>query len=270
MTQHYRVDGRLVAVRSTGQGEPILFVHGFPLNHNMWHSQVSHLADTYRLIVPDLPGFGTSDAIPPDAMTMDRFADTLAAVLDMMHVEGPVTLCGLSMGGYIAFEFAKRHPERLTRLILVNTFAGPDTEEKAKGRLETAERVLKEGTSFLAQSMIPKLLSDRTQADCPDVEDAIWEMISSTPPETIAAALRGMAQRADHRPNLASLNVPALVISGQEDALVPPAVMKEMADSMPDARLIEVPDAGHLTPMERSILFNGALRVFMHETMQLK
>ncbi len=266
MTQHYRVHGRRIAAQVAGHGEPILLVHGFPLSHRMWHGQISHLGQSFRLIAPDLRGFGLSDPHVGDTLLMDELADDLAGLLDAMGISQPVTYCGLSMGGYVAWSFVRRHRERLARLILCDTLAAGDSPEKVEGRLTSAQRAEREGTMPIVEAMMPLMLAERTLNHCPDLTESLREIMVKTRPETVAAALRGMAARPDSRELLPTVNCPSLLICGEEDAISPPEAMEIMAEAMPDARLICIPEAGHMAPMERPVIVNGAIRVFMHET----
>ncbi|HEX6983736.1 MAG TPA: alpha/beta hydrolase, partial [Planctomycetaceae bacterium] len=146
------VRGQPFSVDLAGQGEPILFVHGFPLNRRMWQAQTTAFAGTHRVIAPDLRGFG-ENAAPLPSVTMEDYADDLAALLDALDVRDPVTLCGLSMGGYVAFAFVRRHRSRLGRLILCDTKAAADPPEKKADRERTADEVLRQGTGKLVREM---------------------------------------------------------------------------------------------------------------------
>jgi len=250
--------GMRYGVVDEGSGPCILFVHGFPLDHSMWRAQVDALSHSHRVIAPDLRGFGATDATE-GTVTMERFADDLAELLDALDVHEPVTLCGLSMGGYIAWQFWKRHATRLAALILCDTRAAADSSEVARGRLDTAEKVLKQGRLPLVRAMIPKLFARKTRENHAEMIDDVRQMIGRAAPLGIAAALRGMADREDARPYLGQIDVPTLVIVGREDEISPVEEMREMADAMPHAELAVIPDAGHLAPLENPKATNEAL-----------
>jgi len=149
-----------------GSGPPLLLVHGFPLDHTMWRHQIAKFKGTYRVIAPDLRGFGQS-SVSPGTVSMKQFADDLAAILPAIGENQPVIFCGLSMGGYIAWQFAEHHRSKLAALIVCDTKAAADTPEAKKARLESAEKLEREGTSFLANTMLPKLFGDAGQQSAP-------------------------------------------------------------------------------------------------------
>lgn len=255
------VRGTPVEYHVAGRGDPVLFVHAFPLNSNMWQPQVEDVARDYQTVVFDVPGFGDS---PPaqDSPTMHSYAETVAAVLDAARIDQPVTLVGLSMGGYILFEFFRRFPERVRGLVLADTRAQADTEEARQNRLQTAEQVLQEGPRVLAESMVPKLLA----SDADEVlRFRVREMIFAATPEGIAGALRAMAARPDSRPTLETINVPVLVVVGSEDSLTPPEDAEAMADAIAGARLEVIEGAGHLSNLERRQAFTAALLRFLDD-----
>jgi 3-oxoadipate enol-lactonase len=246
-----------LSVNVSGAGAPILFVHGFPFHGGMWDDQAAALSE-WQVVVPDLRGFGASGAGAPDAWTMDTFADDLARLIDALEL-GPVVLCGLSMGGYVAFAFWRRHRDLCRGLVLADTRAEADTEAGRAGRQEMAERVQAEGTAFVVDGMLPKLLSGYTRRERPGVVERVRAMIDGTPADTIARAQRAMAARPDSTRDLGGIDVPVLVVAGEEDAIVPVEVTERMATRIPGARLELVPDAGHLAPMEDPAAFNRVL-----------
>jgi 3-oxoadipate enol-lactonase len=245
-----------------GDGEPVVFVHGFPLNRRMWQAQTAAFAGTHRVIAPDLPGFGESVAGPPIA-AMDGYADDLVNLLDLRNVAEPVTVCGLSMGGYVAFEFLRRHRARVARLILCDTKAAADTPEKRIDRERSAQEVLERGSEEIAQKMPSSLLGERTLAERPAVVAAVRDMIAECRREAVAAAQRGMARRADSSDLLSGIDVPTLVLCGEDDVLTPVAEMRAMAEAIPNASFAVIPLAGHLAPLENADSFNGAVRRFL-------
>jgi 3-oxoadipate enol-lactonase len=246
---HYRVQG---------SGEPLLLVHGFPLSAQLWEPIIPHLEREYRLIVPDLRGHGESGA--SERVSMGRFAADLATLLDHLDERRPVVPVGLSMGGYICFEFLRRYPDRVRALVLANTRAAPDTPEQARGRHETAERVLREGSTVVADQMLEKLFAPGAPRE---LRDRWHRIMAATPPPGVAAALEAMAQRPDSYEALRSFERPVLIIAGAEDAIIPVADAEAMAGAAPDARLEVIPAAGHLTPLEQPDRFVEALRGFL-------
>ena len=249
-------------VLDRGRGPALLLVHGFPLDHTMWREQVDDLAQTFRVIAPDLRGFGRSD-VSTGTVSMRQMADDLAMLLDALGLREPITLCGLSMGGYVAWQFWRRYADRLERLILCDTRADKDTEEMARGRLETAERVLAEGPAVVAEGMLPKLFADVTVKTQPALVEDMRRVMLATAREGIAAALRGMALRDDMTAVLGQVNTPTLVICGQHDAISRVEEMRDIARQLPQAEFVEIPDAGHMAPLEKPELVNAAIRRFL-------
>jgi 3-oxoadipate enol-lactonase len=251
-----------LTVLERGAGMPLLLVHGFPLDHRMWDGQIEELSAGLRVIAPDLRGFGGSGGAG-DCTTMARFADDLARLLDALAVKEPIALCGLSMGGYVAWEFWRRHGERLSHLILCDTRSAADPPDAARLRRETADRVLSHGTGILVETMLPKLFAKRTFERDPSVVEAARRMIVEAPPAGVAAALRGMAQRHDASDWLTRISIPALVVCGQEDAISGVAEMEQIARKLPHAQFVVVPDCGHMAPMEDATRVNRAIRRFI-------
>jgi pimeloyl-ACP methyl ester carboxylesterase len=214
------------------------------------------------VIAPDLRGFGASDVVPGVA-TMQQMADDLAGLLDTLAVVEPVVFCGLSMGGYVAWQFALRHRTRLSKLILCDTRAIADTPEAAAGRLKTAERVMKEGPGVVADAMLPKLFAPNTAKDQPQIIEATRQVILRTKAEGIAAALHGLAQRPDVTDQLPKIDVPTLTICGEHDAISPPTEMEQFTAKLPNARFVKIAGAGHMAPLEAPGAVNAAIRDFL-------
>ena len=249
-------------VEERGAGTPLLLVHGFPLDHTMWAGQMAALRRVFRVIAPDLRGFGDSE-VTSGTVTMEQYADDLAALLDAMQIRQRVAFCGLSMGGYIAWPFVARHRQRLERLILCDTRAAADTPEAAAGRLKTAERVLAEGAQAVAEAMLPKLFAPQHLERNADFVQATREVVLRTPPEGMAAALRGMAQRKDVTSELAKIDVPTLVLCGQLDVISPPAEMRQIAAAIPGAEYVEIAGAGHMAPLEHPAAVSAKIGQFL-------
>lgn len=254
MPQHrLTIDNITLHVEDRGQGRTIVLLHGFPLDHAMWSAQIDALSREFRVVAPDFRGFGKSSLAGGDAeqgVGMEQFAADAVAVLDALGVTQPVVLAGLSMGGYAAWQFALRWPERLAGLVLCDTRAIADTEEARAARLKMAEAALAGGDSSPALAMLPKLLAKTTHDSRPDVVNSVREMIGRQSAEAVAAAQRGMARRDDVRARLGKISCPTLAIVGVDDAISSPAEMREFVQAMPNARLVEIPNAGHMTTME--------------------
>ena len=262
MLRTVEVSGVRFRVADEGVGPVLLFVHGFPLNSTMWQAQIDEFQSTHRVIAPDLRGFGGTDGALY-SVSMEQFAVDLAAVLDALDVAEPVTFCGLSMGGYIAWQFVKRYPARVARLIVCDTRAAADSPEAAANRLRMADIALKEGPEPIAWAMMPKLFAQCTSAHCPQVIESVRQMVMTSSPVAIAAAHRGMAVRPDMTSLLPSIRIPTLVLCGEHDSISPVAEMKIIAEQIPNAKFVVIPNAGHMAPMEQPETVNAAIRQFM-------
>ena len=244
-----------------GNGTPLLLIHGFPLDHNMWRSQIEGLQAAARLIAPDLRGVGYSgDA--PEVMAMDDYAADLHALLHSLNIE-QVILCGLSMGGYIALAFLAKQPEAVRGLILANTRAGADGEPAREARYANAKKALDEGVSSIVEAMLPKMLTEATLDHRPTLRTYVHTMMARQQPGGVAAALRGMAARPDRGEWIKSINVPTLIITSSQDALIPPGESEIMARAIAGSRLVILPEAAHLSNMENPDAFNAAVREFI-------
>ncbi len=262
MLKRIDIPGATLSVLDVGQGSPILFVHGFPLDQTMWREQVAELSRDFRCVVPDLRGFGQS-TVTEGTVTMEQFADDLAKLLDALAITEPVVLCGLSMGGYIAWQFARRHADQLRGLILCDTRAVPDSAEAAANRRKLAEDVVRTGPELVANAMLPKLFSDRATDRRTELNDELRRVILATDPRGIAAASRGMAERADAHAWLPAIDYPALLLVGEQDVISTPAEMSEITAAMPKATFRMIADAGHLAPLENPGPTNEAIRNFL-------
>jgi pimeloyl-ACP methyl ester carboxylesterase len=229
-----------------GRTAVLLLVHGFPLDRTIWEPQIGELSKRRRVVAPDVRGHGKSPA-PEGAYAMEDLARELLDLMARLGVER-FAAAGHSMGGYILFAMHRLAPARLERLGLIATRAGADADEARRARLANADRALKEGTGFLAETMSARAL--RPDPD-PAVARRVREIVLRTPPAGVAGALRGMAARPDSTPQLASIRVPTLVLAGAQDQLVPPAESRAMAAAIPGARLVEVEGSGHLPTLER-------------------
>ena len=254
------------AVHTRGSGIPLLLLHAFPLDHGMWEAQ-EPLAESVRIIAPDQRGFGGTPGEPAIA-SIAAMADDAVAVLDALHVAEPAFVCGASMGGYVAQHVAARHPARVRGLIQCNTKLDADTPEARAGRVGLAAKVGRRGAGLLAETMLGTLLAQSTeargQAGRAAIEELLRQTIHRQPVATIQAALAAMGERPDMTDTMRSLAIPALLIVGEEDTFTPPAIMQRMESLLPNARLLIVPRAGHLVPLETPEVFNAAVMEFLH------
>ncbi len=231
----------------------LLLIHAFPLDARMWDPQVAALSAGVPVVAPHLPGFGGTSAVG-DVLSMSSAADRCLQALDAAGVDRAV-VCGLSMGGYVAFELWRRARERFVGLILANTRSGADSDEGSAGRRSLAERLLAEGNGFLVESP-PPLLSDHASDD---QRRWVRELIAGQPAASIAAASLGMAERPDSTPDLATIDVPTLVVTSDGDTLIPAAMTSPMAGQIPGAELAVIEGAGHLSNLEAAGAFDELL-----------
>ena len=260
IAQHFSVRGLSLAAEVTGDGPAVLLVHGFPLDRSLWKHVLATLTG-WKRIVPDLRGFGLSDA-PESGYSMTAYAEDLVALLDVLRIDRAV-VCGLSMGGYIAFELLRRHPDRVSGLILMNTRAGADTPEGRADRDAAIARVHRDGPAFLADTMMPKLLAPSSLAAMPDVVRQVEEMVRRATPSGVAGALVAMRDRPDSSAMLDTIARPTLVVAGSDDQLIPVSEARAMANAIPEAHLAIIPAAGHLTPLEQPVGTSRVLREFL-------
>ena len=239
----------------------LLLIHGFPLDHSMWQPNLEALESVAHVLAPDLLAFGTAEEVPA-VLTMEHLADQLKEQLDAQDIQRTV-LCGLSMGGYVALAFLERWPERVAGLILCNTRSIADTEEAKQGREATALDALTKGSAVIARAMTPKLLSEHTRSTFPELANTVEAMIARQRPEAIAAASRGMALRPDRTAVLRGTDMPTLIITSENDALMPLPTSQSMADASAHSTLVVLPHAGHLSNVEAVEGFNKAVIDFI-------
>ncbi len=257
------VNNTSLAYSDHGMGLPVIFLHAFPLNRSMWDGEIAALLaeQRNRLVSLDWRGFGESD-VTEGLSTMNVFADDVAGLMDALGIERAV-LCGLSMGGYAAFAFLRKYPQRISGLILADTKPGADAPEAQVNRENVARLAETQGSSAVADLQLPRLLSDYTRQQHPEVERRVRQMMEAAPAQGIAAASRGMAQRADSTDLLASISCPTLVIVGSEDVVTPPNIAQDYAARIPGAQYVVIPQAGHLSNLEQPGLFVSVVSGFL-------
>ena len=259
-----RIDNIQMAYTDVGSGRPVVLIHGYPFNRSLWNEQIAALSGSYRVIAPDLRGFGESDSSDGPS-TMNRMAQDVALLLD--HLEIPrVTIGSLSMGGYVTFAFYQQFAPRVRALILADTRAQADTEEAKQTRAQQAEKALSEGMAGIADAMLPKLLTPETVSKRPEIVKRVRDMMLKTKSDGAAAALRGMAVRDDQTSLLSKITVPTLIIVGSEDAITPVADSEKMNQAIAGSRLVVLENAGHVSNLERTEEFNEALLDFLSDS----
>lgn len=263
MTQ-VRINDIQMAYTDAGIGRPVVLIHGYPFNRSLWTEQIEALSSSYRVIAPDLRGFGETDSSDGPA-TMNRMAEDVAQLMDHLDIPQAV-IGGLSMGGYVALAFCKQFASRVRALILADTRAQADTEEAKQTRAQQAEKALSEGMAGIADAMLPKLLTPETVSKRPDIVKRVRDMMLKTTPEGAAAALHGMAAREDQTSFLSQISSPTLILVGAEDAITPVADSEKMHASIAGSRLVVLENAGHVSNLERTPQFNEALLDFLRSS----
>jgi pimeloyl-ACP methyl ester carboxylesterase len=260
-----RIDDIQMAYTDVGLGHPIVLIHGYPFNRTLWNEQVAALSTAYRLIVPDLRGFGETEASEGPA-TMNRMAQDVAQLLDHLEISRAV-IGGLSMGGYVALAFYKQFPSRVRALILADTRAQADTEEAKQTRAQQAEKALSEGMAGIADAMLPKLLTPETVSKRPEIVKRVRDMMLKIKPEGAASALLGMAEREDQTALLSKITSRTLILVGAEDAITPVADSEKMHQAIAGSQLAVLENAGHVSNVERTGEFNEALMHFLKDSL---
>lgn len=257
-----RINNFEMSYAESGSGTPLLFIHGFPLSKAIWTPQLETLSSDFRIITPDLRGHGASQAVP-GAYSMEQLSDDLNALLDGLQVNQPVVVCGHSMGGYIAFEFFRRYASRTAGLILTATRAAADSPEGKAGRDQAVEKVQHDGVNPIVEGMLPKIVSQDTFETQPELVEKIKQIMMGTSTEGVTGALLAMKERPDSVPTLPEINVPALVIHGAGDQIIPQADAEQMAADISDCQLLILDGAGHMPSLEDDRKFNHAVMDFM-------
>jgi 3-oxoadipate enol-lactonase len=242
-----------------GRGVPVVLLHGFPFDGSIWRGQMDGMGKAVRVLAPDLPGFGGSGPLTGEEPTMDEYAERLALWARELDL-GKLVLVGHSMGGYIAFAFARRYPGMLAGLGLVCTRPGPDTPQAREGRYSLANEAQKRGPQAVVDAMLARLFAPETREKQPEIVDQVREVMLRQRVEGITPALRAMASRPDSSATMEKIDVPTLVVSGSEDAIIPAEDSARMATTIRGARHVIVRGAGHMPMLERPGELTAALR----------
>jgi pimeloyl-ACP methyl ester carboxylesterase len=262
MTSTIHLHGSAVAFTDTAAQPTLVLLHAFPFDREMWLPQLKAFAGTARVLAIDLPGFGES-APSQVTFTVESAADTVAKLLDAVTGTGRVVIGGLSMGGYVAMAFARRHPYRVAGLILADTRSEPDDAAARQGREKTIAQVTEVGASGIIDQMLPKLLSDATRANRPDVVSTVRRIASRQTTEAVVAGLLALRDRPDATPGLDMVTVPTLILVGEHDAITPPVLVAGMSTRISGSRVVTIPGAGHLSNLENPDAFNTAVIEFL-------
>ena len=244
-----------------GSGFPVVLLHPFPVHHEFWTPLVARFWTRYRLILPDLRAHGRSE-VGSGTATMAKHAEDLLRLLDAEQVARAVFV-GVSIGGYILFEFWRRHRERIAALVLSNTRAEPDTEQGRANRMRSIEDTRLRGTAPFLDAQIQNFIGESTRRNRPDVATKARKMMDAITVSGLVAIQQGMAERPDSVPTLSGINVETLVIAGEEDTLTPLANAQVMQQHIPGAKLSVIPRAGHYAAFENPQEFARVLMQFL-------
>jgi pimeloyl-ACP methyl ester carboxylesterase len=252
----------LLAYQDSCAGLTLLLIHGFPLNSNLWEPQMEDLRDVARVVAPDLRGHGLS-AAGDEPYSVQLMAEDCMQLLEAVGAQDPVVVCGHSMGGYIALEFYRQYPDWVGGLILVSTRAAPDSDEAKQKRDEMAQRAKDKGVPVVAHDMLPSMLAPNNHEHDPELLDFVRDMMESTSLKGMVGALQAMKERPDSRPTLPDIDVPVLIIHGEDDQLIAVDDAEAMRDALPTAELVLIPGAGHLPNLEQPVSFNEVVWDFL-------
>lgn len=243
------------------ENTPIVFIHGFPFDYEMWEYQVEALHGEYYCVVYDIRGLGKS-YVGDGQYTMEAYVDDLFSVIDYLKLEKPV-LCGLSMGGYIALRAAEKKQKDLGGLILCDTRAEADDDKGKVGRAQKINQINVEGLGKVVDDMFPNLFAEETIKEKADLYNSVKERSKSYSPLGVKGALFAMLSRTSTKTFLKKIKLPTLLLSGSFDKLTPPQLMREMHERIKDSEFGIVPRAGHLSPIENPDFVNDMIRGFL-------
>jgi pimeloyl-ACP methyl ester carboxylesterase len=261
LPQRIKSDDAEIVYWSLGEGPPVVLLHPFPVNHEFWLPVAETLATRYRVVLPDLRGHGDS-GVGEGPATMEKHAADIAHVMDDAQL-GRASLVGVSIGGYALFEFWRKHRGRVAALGLCNTKAPADDAEARAGRLQAANDVLDRGTEPFFESMIQRVLAKNTREMRPDLVDGALRMMRKMSPEGVAQVQRGMATRPDSVETLKTINVPTLLVTGDEDAMTGVNEAELMRQHISGSQLRVIPKAAHYSPWEQPEEASKLLRQFL-------
>lgn len=263
MRKEARIRGIKMVYDDLGKGEVILLIHGQPFNRSMWDDQKETLAQNYRLIIPDLRGYGES-GITEGIVLLDELALDLIHLLDDLGIQKAVII-GLSMGGQIALEIYRLAPELYRAIVLADTDARAEDEKGYKNRIELSKRILSDGLAKFTEERIGHFMCNTTFINKPDVVERVKMMMITTPAAGSAAAQRGRAERKDYTPLLGKIDFPALIVVGDQDEFTPISSAEYMHKRITGSGLAVIENSGHIANMEQPEAFNGVLAKFLHD-----
>lgn len=251
----------MLAYQSEGNGTPVVLLHAFPLSSSMWERERKEIGRYAHVLTPDLPGFGASprQKVP----SISGMAESVGTLLDGLKIREPVVIGGLSMGGYVTFEFLRRFPERVRGLMLFSTRATPDTAEECAKRFRTIDDIQKMGFQAFAEKVHKKLLGRTSFESRPELVDKVMAMILAGKPGGAKDALAAMAERRDFSDLLSSIRCASLIAAGEEDEVIAPSEAQTMHQKIHASEFHKVPKAGHLVNLECPDTFGALVENFL-------
>lgn len=255
------INGLSVFIEGNRSNKPIIFIHGFPYDHTMWKAQVELLKEKYFCVSYDIRGLGESPA-GDGQFTMESFVDDLESIINHLNLDKPV-ICGLSMGGYISLRALERMQDKFSAAILCDTRSEADNNEGKLKRAAGIKRINTEGLAPFAKDFITNCFGNYFKQNRTEELNRIIKKSSAFNPVGVKGCLLAMLSRTDTTQSLSKINIPTLLICGEQDSLTPPAVMKEMFHKIPNAEFVEIENAGHMTPIENPEEVNKAIVKFL-------
>lgn len=252
----------ILSYDDVGEGRiPIVFLHGFPFDKTMWEKQIEFLKTSYRLIACDIRGFGKSKD-EQSLLSMDLFADDLIEFMDKLDIDKAV-ICGLSMGGFITLNAAKRFPDRFEALILCDTQCIADTEEIKEKRLNTIAKIEEEGVADFNKEFIKSVFHKDSLTDRKELVQELASVVFANSQHGIIQGLSALAIREDTCATLEKIRIPTLIICGREDAVTPLGESLYLKEHVLGAVIKVIDDAGHVSNLEHPNEFNEYLGDFL-------
>jgi pimeloyl-ACP methyl ester carboxylesterase len=255
-------DGKTISYHDSGEGTPILFVHSFGHNKNLWFPQLMHFRELgYRVIAPDMPGHGDS-SFDPDNHTVDGIGRSYIEFLDKIGVEKAI-VAGISIGGYIALRMWAHGSEKISALVMICTKAEADSDEIKERRRGQVENIRKNGLENFVLTTAPKRVGPKVVEERPWVVDWIKMMNFTVSAEANAATLEAMAIREDDTASLATIDVPALILSGGKDIFIPKDSPYNLEKGISNSTHHVIDEAGHVASLEYPTEVNRHMEEFL-------
>ncbi len=251
----------MLSYEEKGNGLPVVLIHAFPLSGEMWRGEMNKLSKKFRVIVPDMPGFGQSGRLPEPSIA--EMANQIFMLLNRIEIRERIFIGGLSMGGYAAFEFFRQFPERVRGLGLFSTRAAADTPGAKEKRMQAIAELRKEGIVPFADKTVMNLLGQSVLDARPELIQQVIALIRKNKAEGIADALLALAGRRDSTELLAKIKCPALILAGDEDKIIPSSEAADMHEKIKGSQFQTIPHAGHLINLESPDEFSRCLEQFL-------